>query len=228
MAEHRRLEEIAAVDFVERDLREDVGADGDEAVVGIEAVPVAGRGLGEETERDIAEAAKQRHRADGLQVAEAVSLRVIGRAVDQRLHELRDEPERHLPVAVDFHDDVRARFERVAEAGDHRPADALILLVADDDDARIDLRVALRHRGRVVGRAVVDDDDGGEERRHRAQHVRQLARDVERRHDRGDMRRRARAQEKTRDRHRDPTCVPRSITYTRTCPSSRKTRMSRC
>src|SRR5205085_10352768 len=99
--------------------------------------PVAGRRLGQKSQSEIAEAPHRGHVADGGEVAEAVALRVVGLAAQQRLDETRREFERHLPVAVDLDDDVDTVGEGLAETADHGAPHAAIAIMANDADARI-------------------------------------------------------------------------------------------
>ena len=186
MREHGDLEKVRRIDVVQRNLREDVGANGHESVRRIEAVPVSGRRLGQKPQPEIAEAPHRGHVADGGEVAEAVPFGVIGLAAQERLDEARRELERHLPVTVDLDDDVGAVGEGLAETADHGAAHAAISIMPNDADARVDGGAARGDGGGVVGRCVVDHDGRGEQRRQLRQHRGQVRAHVVRRNDRGD------------------------------------------
>src|SRR5205823_11380674 len=132
--------EVTGIDLLHRKLREYVAADRDEAVGRIEAVPITGSGLRQETEAKIAEAPQRRHCADCRQVTKPISLRVVGFTCQERLHQGWHERHRHLAVAVNLHDDVGLEIERLSQAGHHRRADSAVALMSDQMNAWIELR----------------------------------------------------------------------------------------
>jgi hypothetical protein len=112
---------------------------------------------------------------------EAVALGVVGLARDDRRHEVRDAGRVHLPVGVQLHEHRRASLERGAIARDDGSAHALVLVVAQDDDARV-LALALHEVAGALGARVVDHVDRlalRSDARQHAQHVpaRPVARD---------------------------------------------------
>ena len=159
VSKHGGFKEVGVVHALERELRQRLGADGDVAVGRVEDVPVAGGNLGQEAQSHVAEAADERHLSQGLEVAEAVALGVIGLAAHERDQQAGQVTRVHLPVAVHFDDDLRAEFERLAEAGHHCAADAAILFVADEEHASIPTGGLFHQFGGSVGGGVVHHDD---------------------------------------------------------------------
>ena len=98
----------------------------------------------------------------GLRREQAVGLGVVGLAVRDGGDELLQVGRLHLAVGRHHAGDVDLVGERALVAGDDRGADARVLLVLDDLDARIGVGGALDCG---VGRVVVDDVDPVDERR---------------------------------------------------------------
>ena len=81
--------------------------------------------------------AQRRHPCDVRQVIEPVALGVIGLSRQDRSDEAREQVGCHLAVAVDLHDDRRASGNRRTVTRHYRPANTLVLRMADNLHSRI-------------------------------------------------------------------------------------------
>jgi hypothetical protein len=158
------------------------------AVGRVEQVPVARRQLGQQRQHGVAEQAHRRHRADLLEVEEAVALGVVGLAVDDGGDEVGDQRRVHLAVAVDLDDDVDALGDGRLVAAHHGAADALVDGVFEHGHPRVGA-VGAHEVARAVGALVVDHVDALHLRADGGQHAQDVARHAVAGDDHGDARR---------------------------------------
>ena len=165
-----RLEEEALGDPLVVEQLGDAGMDREEAVGRIHHGPVAARQLGQERQREIAEAAHRRHRRCIGEEEEAVALDVVGLPARDRMDQRRHLRRVHLPVGIDLDDDVGAAPDGVAHAGEERAADALVEAVHQRHHARVAASVRDLNAG-ALRAAVIDHHDqvdlGADGRDHR-------------------------------------------------------------
>ena len=128
------------------------------AVGRVDDVPVARGELRQDREDRVAPQTHARHGRQLVELVEAVALRVVGFAREQRRDERRQQLGSHLPVAVDLHEDRRALVERGTVAGDDGTADALVRRLPDHADARI-LAPVRYDIARMLGTRIVDHVD---------------------------------------------------------------------
>ncbi len=89
---------------------------------------------------------------------EAVALRIVGVAGEDRPHQIRHESRVHLPVAVDLDEDVEAVGERLPITCKDSAADAAVDGVTEHLHAPVG-RLLLDELARLVGAGVVDTVD---------------------------------------------------------------------
>ena len=178
------LEVVSLGDALERETFQRGTVDGRVTVLGVEQVPVPGRGLGEERQHDVAEHAVPRHALEGADCIEAVGLGELRHAVGDRVEEGRQEVRIHLGVASHHHRHVRPELEGSAMPGQDRATDALVLGELDHLEPWLLGRAS--RLGRLVRARVVDDEHVVDQRRGRGHDRGHEALLVVRGHDDGD------------------------------------------
>ncbi len=178
MAELGNLKKVAVVDIFERQTLENFAAQGQEAVGGIETIPVAGGGFGEKTEGHVANPADEGHAAEGEKIAEAVALGEIGLPGDEWRDQGGDVFRRHLPIAIELDNDLGAEFESLLVAAEHGSTHTPVVGMGDRVNPRIAAGGLAQDLGGSIRRGIVDDDDVPNVSGDRVQNRAQLALDA--------------------------------------------------